>query len=1656
MKKCISLLLCLCLIMTMFAAIPASAEQRPITVLLDGQPLTFDVPPVIMNSRTMVPMRAIFEALGAKVQWSAENETVVGMSKSDKRVTTTIGSDIAIVEGEPVKIDAPPVIVNGRTLVPLRFISENFDCEVGWNADTYTVSIKDNQKDSASITKYYTNAHFATFGCWVQEGSYGLKGKTTSPDDSGLFFNETNDDAILNFNIDNAGKYKVWVLSKDYPTNRPGTRFFHVAVDGVRSDVKFGAHGQKDYAWQEAGTYDFAAGQHTVNLQDTSAYYARCGGIIVTGDMNFVPPVAQEEYLLYYADDGTKSDLIPAQYPLWAVRAMTDTATETIENDKIKMVFYHGVGERGGLVQNEIYVKKGNDWQLVKARTEELGVLAMRANDAPLNTTRPAVDSLADLPKTTFSTAYDGFEKEINMPTTKDFYKSGKPEWLIPTSMWRDGDAIVLGMSSENVEATLTFKFDDLCKEPKVTLNSTMKQNGAYSFVFFTGNEFEDGSFDRVIAPLTYVKDFVPKENLVLSEYMMFTPMVAFTFGEGENAITQGVVVDPTCVRQDVASPGRSDFGLMFRSPNGYVRGQLVAPLMNNQGSIFNAGDTYNFSYRIIYSTDDWYENYIHVAEDIYNCKDIRTNYYHSLNEAIYNTTDLIMDDIYGGWDDKDMGFYNMEANRVVTHSNVIELAQRYALTDDEELLEERVIPSVAYALSRGGKHFKRTEGSNSYTSVAPTPLAGPDTSISPAAYIGMYQISQGRTPYLLNLAVNAIENGSHLGVVAGYDAMNDMFPDEKYVEELKARADKFIDAYLTDPESTFNNKPFVGGFISDDTNNMLNAFIQAYEATGEQKYLDAAETAARFSILTLWTTGYQNDYATTTYTVDPVKTAERPLANDAAQWYYHKDGTQWRVGNPVGVNSKASEAQNKLKEESAPGWVPARTGMTTEHLMTPSNANAITMNMWAGTMLRMAKYTGDEFFLTQARNAIIGKFGNYGGYYWERYLLHDKQASYPYDGPDYDLIYWHHIPVFLGLIEDFLVNDVWFRSDSNIEFPSVVNSGYAYFITNQYGFKPGKFYDEDGMWLWLDRGIAEPDSVEVNYLTAKKKNTLGIALVNEGQNSLKTTVTLGDKIPNAAAYSETATLYDKAGNKSTVEIVNGKFTVTIPGRDIVSVVLHPDVDVPAFAKDYIVSNTLGDTYKVFKSGKAHVLQFNDNNYYAYIYTTRMPKDTKSVAFEYVLNGKTETKVIDEYPFETIIKVPADKELKFKVIATGLDGSTEVLTESNVLKPISMSKIEPYTYGAYEEEPIICSLPEFNAFDLKIPRMGTGNGVLRIVVQTDDLIKGIGLEKLENGDMTGAKIKSVLVNKDGNGTVLIESVITGNEVLATGETVLLVKPTADAPLESYDKLCKLPANAKIIPSNGKFSDFNMDGQDQAVVPEKPAEPTAAAIPEFEPFNVTYTTQGVAASSFRFVTPLKDYPFDVAENLLKGLKVTMVMTDRQSGESNVYECVIEKNEMRDGLTVIQFKAPEGVKATDYDNDKAKTHKFTLTVSKADAKVEAVIPDAGSVKEENITAPESFDSFTVKPVAMGSTANLRAVCNLSDFPFKVAEKSLNGLKVKINFTHDGKAYSYDSEVVLNEARGEDKTVLNLKAPEIQKMFTSDAEWSKFRPEIVFLGK
>ncbi|ACV64399.1 copper amine oxidase domain protein [Desulfofarcimen acetoxidans DSM 771] len=117
--------------------VPAMATPK---VILDGNQLSFDVSPTIENDRTLVPLRTIFEALGADVNWNGTTQTVTA-TKDNVEVKLQIGVKTAYKNGSPVTLDVPAKIMNDRTVVPLRFVSEAFGSNVAWDASTQTITI---------------------------------------------------------------------------------------------------------------------------------------------------------------------------------------------------------------------------------------------------------------------------------------------------------------------------------------------------------------------------------------------------------------------------------------------------------------------------------------------------------------------------------------------------------------------------------------------------------------------------------------------------------------------------------------------------------------------------------------------------------------------------------------------------------------------------------------------------------------------------------------------------------------------------------------------------------------------------------------------------------------------------------------------------------------------------------------------------------------------------------------------------------------------------------------------------------------------------------------------------------------------------------------------------------------------------------------------------------------------------------------------------------------------------------------------------------------------------------------------------------------------------------------------------------------------------
>ena len=145
LKKTIAIISTVCVV---FACTVFSYAATNVTVLINGVKIEYDVPAQIIDSRTMVPMRKTFDMLGARVDWNAEMRlaiatyktsiVVIGIDADSFTVTDVVSGTV-----KEYSLDVPAQIVDGRTLIPLRAVSQALGKTVAWDGSTSTALISD-------------------------------------------------------------------------------------------------------------------------------------------------------------------------------------------------------------------------------------------------------------------------------------------------------------------------------------------------------------------------------------------------------------------------------------------------------------------------------------------------------------------------------------------------------------------------------------------------------------------------------------------------------------------------------------------------------------------------------------------------------------------------------------------------------------------------------------------------------------------------------------------------------------------------------------------------------------------------------------------------------------------------------------------------------------------------------------------------------------------------------------------------------------------------------------------------------------------------------------------------------------------------------------------------------------------------------------------------------------------------------------------------------------------------------------------------------------------------------------------------------------------------------------------------------------------------
>ena len=128
--------------------------------------------PIVENGRTLVPIRAVIEAMGGSVLWDGEQNAAV-LTLGEDKITLTIGSETALFNEEKYTIDVVPKIINSRTMLPIRFIAESFKFDVIGDEDTKTITVTKNTADNSEETKPDTSKGGKTLAVY-----YSARGNT--------------------------------------------------------------------------------------------------------------------------------------------------------------------------------------------------------------------------------------------------------------------------------------------------------------------------------------------------------------------------------------------------------------------------------------------------------------------------------------------------------------------------------------------------------------------------------------------------------------------------------------------------------------------------------------------------------------------------------------------------------------------------------------------------------------------------------------------------------------------------------------------------------------------------------------------------------------------------------------------------------------------------------------------------------------------------------------------------------------------------------------------------------------------------------------------------------------------------------------------------------------------------------------------------------------------------------------------------------------------------------------------------------------------------------------------------------------------------------------------------------------------------------------
>lgn len=953
-------------------------------------------------------------------------------------------------------------------------------------------------------------------------------------------------DALTVLDVATAGRYAVWVRSADFK-EKQGTRLFRLSVDEQPME-EAGKHGVEGFAWEKVGTVALERKQVMLRLRDTRKNFARCDAVLLTADTTINPNELPLPELAKYRTAPVRvqaaNGVAPAVSPYLVIPSGAPVIAE-IKNEKVKMRFVKGGVNKHAIVAKTEFYANG-EWRSVNSFYEDHKVYLLSSQD-------PAITFGSFFPSWNGSKGksyfmHDGKKIEMQEPEALlNPFLSGDLSEGIPVEATKlnDSSIQVKYLTSDNSVITGLWSLGKNAAHITVQLQCQAATSGYYSMGLAAFQAMDAARVTNVQLPPMFQYKRISPYPVMLASAMMQQPVAITETKVGNGLLSTFISGEINSFSSDWGMSETSSMGFAIRNEANKVQPVAFAPVLGLKNSMMSAGQSFSQTFAIGAIPAGWENALEYISEQVYKVRDYRKQSQTSLTDAIFNMLDLVKNDEASGWDKNMKGFYDIEADPAtsptVAHAAPLAMLSSSAITRDEDFYLRRTLPTIEYTLSRSGYRWATAIVPSSFNNTEKTLQLNPfNSQFTTAYYEGLNRFTDGANPWISNIALPDNKIRTALGYSVNIPAWVQelaaykLTKNSSWLNNAIANADRFITAQVNSNTITPLGK---GGFYNANFYAYWWDLLDLYETTSDAKYLKAAEYSAFQTIAGIRSVPQVHD---TLLTIHPGNTYE----GNSNLWWKNKE--KFRLGFP----RTAGDAPERKVPESLVSSVGLGFEQPFTYFEPNKTVRPVFMSSWAPHLLRLFKFTNREIFQTYARNAVIGRFTNYPGYYATGYTDITMQPDFPYKGPDVSSIYYHHIPAHLAFSWDYLITEAIQRSSNTISFPFSKQDGFVWFTNRMYGAGKGVVHDDKNVRLWMNRGLIEVSSAEVNYVTAISEDKFYVILLSESAAELPVTV----KLSNQTGVAANAPVQINAGGKSKAlksVLNNHSLPVTIAGKGI-------------------------------------------------------------------------------------------------------------------------------------------------------------------------------------------------------------------------------------------------------------------------------------------------------------------------------------------------------------------------------------------------------------------------------------------------------------------------------------------------------------------------